>query len=353
MIRAIIRPTIRNVALLLVFTAPFAAPAAAQSATPASNVDPGLTAMPTLRADATVTGDLVHIGDLVQNAGKVAGVAIFRSPDLGTRGAVSADRVIEALQPYGLEGVDTRGLAEVVVTRASRAIAESEISATIVKALAGHFGLGDAQNIVVSFDRPLRTLQVEPTAGGDLQIAALAYDPHSTRFDVTVDLPSSAVLHRQPVRFIGSAIETVAAVAVAHPVERGEVLQESDLVILRRPKTADSGIAALADAVGLAARHALRPDQPLHAADVMKPELVQRNDTVTLIYQAPGLVLTLRGQAQGTGAFGDSIGVLNLETKRVVQGVISGPGRVTINALPSRFVDNAPALAAAASQQPE
>jgi flagella basal body P-ring formation protein FlgA len=353
MISAIIRRTIRNVALLLILAAPLTTPAAAQTATPALDADPGLTAMPMLRADITVTGDLVHIGDLVKNAGKVAGAAIFRSPDLGTRGAVSADRVIEALQPYGLEGVDTRGLSEVVVSRTSRAIAEPEISAAIVKALAGHFGLGEAPNIEVSFDRPLRTLQVEPTAGGELQIAALAYDPRTTRFDVTVDLPSSAVLHRQPVRFIGSAIETVAAVAVAHPVERGEILQQSDLTTLRRPKTADAGIVAVADAVGLAARHALRPDQPLHVADLMKPELVQRNDTVTLIYQAPGLMLTLRGQAQGTGGFGDSIGVLNLESKRVVQGIVSGPGRVTITALPTRFVDNAAATATAASQQPE
>jgi len=30
---------------------------------------------------------------------------------------------------------------------------------------------------------------------------------------------------------------------------------------------------------------------------------------VTIVYQAPGVVLTLRGQAQEAGALGDSIGV--------------------------------------------
>ena len=62
----------------------------------------------------------------------------------------------------------------------------------------------------------------------------------------------------------------------------------------------------------------------------MKPNIVQRNDTVTLVYEAPGLVLTLRGQAQEAGALGDTISVLNQQTKRVVQGVISGPGRVMV-----------------------
>ncbi|MGA8652060.1 MAG: hypothetical protein WB677_15870 [Xanthobacteraceae bacterium] len=94
-------------------------------------------AVPALRANVTVTGDVVHIGDLVENAGAVADVPIFRAPDLGTRGAVPTARVVEAIRPHQLIGIDTRGLAEVVVTRASRAIAAQEISACIAKAMEG------------------------------------------------------------------------------------------------------------------------------------------------------------------------------------------------------------------------
>jgi flagella basal body P-ring formation protein FlgA len=196
------------------------------------------------------------------------------------------------------------------------------------------------------------SLQVEPSATGELQVLGLAYDPRTARFDVTFDLPSSAQLHRQPTRYTGTAIETVAAVAVEHPVEHGEVLKASDLTILRRPKSEAGAISVVSDAVGLAARHQLRPDQPLHAADLMKPEIVQRNDTVTIVYQAPGLVLTLRGQAQAAGALGDSIGVLNAESKRVVQGIVSAPGRVTVAAVITHVVDNAPQPAPDSAAEP-
>jgi flagella basal body P-ring formation protein FlgA len=131
-------------------------------------------------------------------------------------------------------------------------------------------------------------------------------------------------------------------IAVDRPVERGEILQPADLTTLRRPKAQGGGIAEPAAAIGLAARHALRPGQPLAAADLMKPEIVSRNETVTLIYQAPGIMLTLRGQAQDSGALGDAIGVLNVQTKRVVQGVISGPGRVTVAAATTRLAAAAP-----------
>jgi flagella basal body P-ring formation protein FlgA len=339
-----IRRRIRTLALAGAIAVAAAGGAAAQTAT----------ATPALRASITVTSDVVRIGDLIENAGAVADVPIFRSPDLGTRGAVATDRIVEAIRPHQLIDIDTRGLAEVVVTRASRAITAEEISADVTQALGGHFGLGDARNLTVTFDRDVHNLSVEPNATGDLQVLALTYDPRTARFDVTFDLPSSAALHRQPARYSGTAIETVAAVAVEHPVEHGEVLRESDLTILRRPKTEGGAIADLADVVGRAARHQLRPGQPLHAADLMKPEVVQRNDIVTIVYQAPGVVLTLRGQAQDAGAIGDSIGVLNVETKRTVQGVVSAPGRVTVVAVPTRLVDNrSPPVVVSPSAPPE
>jgi len=317
-------------ALALVLAVLFADTAAAQSTIPA------------LRANVTVTGDIVRIGDLIENAGPVADVPVFRAPDLGTRGVVAADRVVDAAESHNLIGIDTRGLSEVIVTRASRAITVPEIAARIAQALDGQYGLGEARNILVTFDRGVHTLNVEPGVAGDLQVMALAYDPRTTRFDVTLDLPSSAALRRQSTRFFGTAIETIEAVTIEHPLERGEVIKASDLIKQRRPKSDGTALTALDAAVGMAARHPLRPGQALSEADLMKPMIVQRNDMVTLVYEAPGLTLTLRGQAQDAGALGDTIGVLNVQSKRVVQGMITGPGRVRILGTATRVVENPP-----------
>jgi flagella basal body P-ring formation protein FlgA len=329
-IYSMIRSSIRFLALAFALTGLFADPTTAQNAVPA------------LRANVTVTGDVVRIGDLVENAGPVADVPIFRAPDLGTRGAVPTERIVEAIRPHQLIGIDTRGLSEVIVTRASRAIAWQEISARVAKALEGQYSFGEARNILVEFDRDVRTLNVEPGVTGELQVLSLAYNPRTTRFDVTFDLPSSAALRLQSTRFTGVAIETVDAVTVEHPVEHGEVLKLSDLTVARRPKAEGPVISDIHAAAGLAARHQLRPGQPLHQADLMKPMIVQHNDTVTIVYEAPGLSLTLRGQAQDAGALGDTISVINVQSKRAVQGVVSGPGRVTVAAA-TRFVETEPA----------
>jgi flagella basal body P-ring formation protein FlgA len=74
----------------------------------------------------------------------------------------------------------------------------------------------------------------------------------------------------------------------------------------------------------------VRVGQPLRNADLMKPEIVKKNDMVLLHYAVPGIVLTMRGQAQDSGTEGDVVNVLNIGSKRVIQGVVTGPGRVTI-----------------------
>jgi flagellar basal body P-ring formation protein FlgA len=340
---AMIPSSIRRLALALPLGALLAAPAAAQNAVPA------------LRANITVSSDIVRIGDLIENCGPVADVPIFRAPDLGTRGAVPTERIVEAIRPHQLIGIDTRGIAEVVVTRASRAITPQDISARVAKTLEGRYGFGEARNISVEFDRDVRTLNVEPNVSGELQVVSLTYNRRTARFDVTFDLPASAALRWQSMRYSGTAIETVDAVSVDHPVERGEVLKASDLTTVKRPKSEGAAITDLHAAAGLAARHQLHAGQPLRDEDLMKPALVQRNDNVTIIYKAPGLTLTLRGQAQEGGALGDAISVQNVQSKRMVQGVITGPGRVTVTASPSRFVETEPAPAAGSpsSDQPQ
>ena len=331
-----IRHPVRTLALTLLTACLLADPAAAQNAAPA------------LRASVTVTGDIVRIGDLVENAGAAADVPIFRAPDLGTRGAVPTARVVEAIRPHQLIGIDTRGISEVMVTRASRAITPQEISGRIAKALEGQYGLREARNITVEFDRDVHTLNVEPTITGELVVASLSYNRRTARFDATIDLPSSTALHWQATRYAGTAIETVEAVTVDHPIERGEILKASELTTVRRPKAEGPVITDLQAAAGLAARHQIYPGQPLHDTDLTKPALVQRNDIVTIFYEAPGLTLTLRGQAQDAGALGDTIGVMNVQSKRLVQGVVTGAGRVTVAAVPARVVDSAPAAASPA-----
>ncbi|MEA2936941.1 MAG: flagellar basal body P-ring formation protein FlgA [Alphaproteobacteria bacterium] len=306
----------------------------------------GAAAAPALRAEATIASDIVRIGDLIDNAGAVAEMPIFRAPDLGQVGSVPASRVIEAVRMHLTVALDTRGIAEVVVRRSSRAITAKDIEARLLRALAGQQGLADAANLTVTFDNEVRTLQVETGANAELQVARLTFEPRNGRFDVAFELPGSAAARKLPLRFTGSIAETFEALVPTRPLAQGDVLKAGDLTVVRRPKAeyAPNVIVDAERAIGLTPRRALRPGQVIRQSDVAKPEVVARNETVTISYEVPGILLTIRGQAQEAGAQGDLINVVNVQTKRTIQATITGPGRVSVAAASARLANAAPTL---------
>jgi flagella basal body P-ring formation protein FlgA len=296
---------------------------------------------PVLKSEATVTGDVVRIGDVVAHAGIIAKVPIFRAPDLGFTGTVSADDIAEAVRTHALIGLDTAGITEVTVTRAARTIPAKDIEDAVAHALSVQYNLGAPKNIAVTFDRDMRAMYVEPSALGEPRVARVNYDARSGRFDATLKIPTGTAT-RGTLRLYGRAQATVDVVTVARKIERGVIVKASDVVIEPRPRAevGPDAVTSRDQVVGLAARTALQPGRPLRNAELTKPELVQRHETVTLVYQVPGITLTVRGQAAEGGAQGDTISVLNEQTKRSVQGVVVGPGRVLISTSSPRLAAN-------------
>ena len=262
-----------------------AAPAAAQSY-----------AQPRLKAQVVVAGDIVRIGDMIENAGLAADKPIFRAPDLGQTGAVPARAVLDAVRPYGLIAVDARGIVEVVGDaseprhRGGRHRGAHRRRAD--RALQCRQGRQpEDQRSIATCGRSSSRWRT-----AELTLARMSYDPFSRRFDVTFELPGNA---RAQWRYTGSAVETIEAAVPTRALARGDVIKAGDIVIERRPKNEFSSEppALAAEVVGQAARRVVRAGQPLRNADLMKPELVQKNDTVMLYYEVPGIVLTMRGKA--------------------------------------------------------
>jgi flagella basal body P-ring formation protein FlgA len=319
---------------LLLATALLAASAAPALAQDSDNV----ISSPVLRANVSVSGDVVRIGDVIDNAGSSALIAIYRAPDLGTTGTLPTAQVIAALRAHQVIGVDTRDLKEIQVTRLARTLDGRDIELQVARALEHRSGLGDAANLSLTFDREVADLKLDSSNTGAMQPISAKYEPRNNRFDVTFEIANDNVATPTRLRFTGTAIETIEAAVLARNIDRNEVIKSSDVVVERRPKADVGTDAATRDrTVGMQARRQLRAGQALKTADLVKPDLVTRDQNVTLIYEAVGLYLTIRGKALEGGTEGDVVSVLNLQSKRTVSGIVIGRGQVSITvAMPPR-----------------
>ena len=250
----------------------------------------GVIALPVLRANVAVTcGHRPHRRRHRQcRPGRQ--IAIYRAPDLGTTGSLPTAQVIAALRAHQVIGVDTRDIKQVTVTRLARNVESKDIQESVAHALEHRSGLGDAANLSLTFDRDIQDLHLDASNTGAMQPTrrALRAALHG-RFDVTFEIANDerrradqAALHRHRDRDGGSRVLT-------RNVERTDLLKSSDLMVERRPKAEIGGDAALRDrALGMQMRRPMRAGQALKVADLVKPDLVQRDQGVTLIFQTAG-----------------------------------------------------------------
>ena len=288
-------------------------------------------ASPVLHANVTVASDLVRIGDLIDNAGSCAQIAVYRAPDLGTTGTIPTAQVLAALRAHQVIGVDTRNIREVTVTRLARTVESKAIELAVSQALQHHNGLGDAGNLTLTFDRDVQDLRLDAANSGAMQVAAVRFEPRYGRFDVTFEIVNEVTGSPTRLRFTGTAVETVEAAVLTRNVERSDMLKSADIVIERRTRAEVGNDAASREqSLGMQMRRAVRAGQPLRTTDLVKPDLVQRDQSVTVVYESPGLYLTTRGKALDSGTEGDVVNVLNVQSKRTVTGIVSGRGQVTI-----------------------
>lgn len=288
---------------------------------------------PVLRANALVSGDIVRIGDLVENVSPYkARIAVFRAPDLGETGTVQTTHVLDALRPHDVLGVNTGGLAQISVTRASRVLSVADVRLRIAELLADRMRIADPNNIAVLSDTPLQPMHVDPSDTAPLTPLRVSFD-RSGRFDVTFRTDDKEI------RITGTATEAYDTVVATRSLNRGEILRDSDVAIEKRSKLEIQGepMRELSMAVGMAVQQALRTGQPIRSGDVVKPQLVKRGEPVVMNFQVPGISLTVRGKAEDGGALGDTVNITNVQSKRTVQGIVTGPSQVTVTSLTPRI----------------
>jgi flagella basal body P-ring formation protein FlgA len=108
----------------------------------------------------------------------------------------------------------------------------------------------------------------------------------------------------------------------------GDIVRAQDLgwAKVRLTLTRGEIVHAPPQAVGLAAKRSMQPDQPIPLADLGRAMVVQKGENVTLSLTTDGLSVSARAIATEPGGIGDHIRVLNELARATVEAEITAPG---------------------------
>ena len=119
----------------------------------------------------------------------------------------------------------------------------------------------------------------------------------------------------------------------ARHLPRGARLQTGDLrpVRLAAQQAARSLTGSEESLLGMRTRRSLAPGTLLRPQYLERPPLVERGDAVTLRIQRGGLRIEARGKAKDRGNAGDSVRVVNTDSKKIVTGRVAADGSVVVS----------------------
>ena len=236
-----------------------------------------------LKANPRSDKSQITFGDVFDNAGASANAPIARSPGPGQMVVFGAAPLQARARAAGLNWPNREGIRQIVVNGPGRT-------------------------------DPL--IPFQPTAS-----------------------PPSVPDIRQRASAAAAPARPEALAVLGRTIQRGEAIQAEDVVWIDTPSTAPRDALADPEAlIGKTAKRVLLANTPLRAMDVMDTPSVRRNEPVTLIYEADGLRLSVRGKALGDAAIGANVKVLNPKSNKVLEAIVDGPGtaRVMLSQLSAR-----------------
>lgn len=163
------------------------------------------------------------------------------------------------------------------------------------------------------------------------QLTTRSATPFRGRVAITVALYVGDQLVKRAV--VSPYVEIADRVVVTRrSLARGHVLTEEDLTYSSRDRAASPADAArdLAALIGLRTKRGLSGDQVVRNGDFEAVPVVERGDRVTLVLIQGPLLIQAAGLARETGASGDWIRVVNLDSKRELTGRVDREGRVHV-----------------------
>jgi flagella basal body P-ring formation protein FlgA len=286
-----------------------------------------------MKGEVQIGRPIVRLSDVFSGLPDGVDCDIASAPQPGRSITYNLNTLSYLAKQYHLDWKPVSATDHMIITTASTHIAADDISKVIVEKLKDQ----DVKGIIdVSFDNHTMEVNLPADRSSNFTLNNFEYDALDKRFraDFVADGDSG------PITFpiIGRITIKHSVPVLSRRLEGGTIIGASDIDWIEVPdERLTNGVVANADQlIGYELRRDTEGGQLLHDHDVTQPRLVVRGTMVTMKIETPLMIVTAQGRALQDGAMGDVVRINNVDSNRMIEGTVSGPGLVTIKG-PQKF----------------
>ncbi|MBL1421455.1 MAG: flagellar basal body P-ring formation protein FlgA [Alphaproteobacteria bacterium] len=280
-----------------------------------------------------VNENVVRLSDIFDVAGPFSDDKLFQAPPLGRKGVLSIENLEAIAIKYDLDWQNIHNYAKVTITRKARLIDYDAIKNIIADYAFGNQHLsGDANNTRINLTNQFNDITIAANDFAKFEISNFVYRPFNDQFSAKI---SYTIDDQRKSRQISGVIENMVNVPVlASNFRRDEIIKASDIkyIQLNSRRVAGNVMLNAEDIIGKSARNSIRAMLPLSESLLKYADLVKKNTIITLQFKVGRVELNIKARALTTGADGTIIRVLNLQSGKQIDAIVTGIDQaMTIN----------------------
>ncbi len=217
---------------------------------------------------------------------------------------------------------------QIILRREATVIPQSEITAALEENVK-KAGVNDKFSI--QYISALADIDLPADAETTLAVTAFNYNAQSDTFNAVVVAPSA----ENPLKRvnISARINRLIAVPVLkNSLRNGDIIGALDIdyIDVAESNLPHGTIVDEKHLINMTPRRTINAGKIVSQNDLESPKMVDRGDSITLIFETGAMTLTAKGKSLQAGAIGDTVRVANTDSNKNLQGIVTGSREVTI-----------------------
>lgn len=287
-----------------------------------------------LKEKAVVSDHIVRIKDIANmdnpTRNRLGDLVVAVAPEMGQSGTIARQEIVEKLVGNGFQDAQLSGATEVTVTRKGAVISPTFFKEQIHNYITTHsqwkedvqVTLVSAKEVIVP-ETGVRW-QITPANGqdffGNVLFKIEAYSPTTNEMIYS--------------NWLVAKLTIVKEVALSNRmIQKNETIGSSDIRWEKREITAfiKDALFTEQEIVGERTGRIIRPNSIITASLMEKKLMVKRGAPATLMANFKNIQATITVTALSDGAIGESIRVMNPQSKRIISATVVGKNKLEVN----------------------
>jgi len=282
-----------------------------------------------IKHNSVIEGNVITLGDVFTGLERKAEKVLGPAPRPGHDMVLNARTLMRIAIAMDLSWRPVSTADQVILSRAASVITPGIIEESLknelgIKGISGKFDISiisGPQSLTLPFGSEEK-----------VEIESIRFNKDQNRFDAVLAAPSkdNPIVREK----ISGAIQRLVTVPVLRgALKNGNVIRARDIdyVDVRSAFLKHDIILSEDELVGMTPRRIILAGDPIKEKDVQAPQIIERGELVTMVFENGSLSLTAKGKALESGAKGDVIRVVNANSSRTLEAQVTAQKEVLVH----------------------